>query len=109
MNHFEDYYNENKPNIHETDVSKTLEILNNYISSVGEEESDYLSKVSSFLDSNELKNFINDSLRNYAYKRIFNMALLLFKSNEKYIEDAYLSTQLNLTPHHSPNLLFKFK
>jgi len=28
-------------------------------------------------------------------------------NNEK--EEAYLSTQLNLTPHHSPNLLFKFK
>ena len=91
MNHFEDYYNENKPNIHETDVSATLEILNKYISSVGEEDSDYLSKVSSFLDSNELKIFINDSLMNYVYKKVFNMALLLFKNNEKeYIEDATL-------------------
>lgn len=86
MNHFENYYLESKPNYHETEPSEVISLLDKYINSVNEE--DFVSKVSTFLSKNEINKFIEDSLRNYVYKKIFNIAYMLYKENQsKYTKD----------------------
>ena len=57
---------------------------------------------------------LDSMVRTYSKNEQFPRHIFLFdRDNKKYVQkygiEAYLSTQLNLTPHHSPNLLFKFK
>lgn len=84
MTHFDDYYKKTKAEVHQTNLDETLDILNKYIDSNSAD--DILSKVSSFLDSEEIKIFMEDSLRNFVYKKIFNLAYMLYKKNK----DSYL-------------------
>ncbi len=85
MNHFKDYYDKHVYDIHETDLNSALNILEKHINSVG--EGNILSNVSSFLDMEEIQTFMKDSLKYYVYKKVFNMALLLFNEDKKNYKD----------------------
>lgn len=83
MSHFDNFFNNNTGDAHETDKDVVLDILNKYLKSSTNDDN-LLLGVSSFLGDDEIVTFFNDSLKHYIYKKVFNMGSSLYAKKTEY-------------------------